>query len=284
MQNFSYYKYGPTPDNPSPHWYPFLFNGTTGAIFFSDRIELHFVDGQRGDDDLQPNGQIVDVGAPGFTQHPWQNPLLPCDVNDDGLVTALDVLLQITDLNTGGTRSLPTVPAVANRLPSYLDASGDNSLAPSDVLLVIDYINTHSAGSGEGESVAHAALSPVPEGLRSYDVALRVAIPVVPVPSAGPAPSGSQPGTTRYQMLAPVPSVDGANGFAVVGATANERDPVDGRATRISAPGDLHRDLAGLDAILSAIAEDVYRGWKPDSNAHEMTSAFAVSPLTPAQG
>jgi parallel beta-helix repeat protein len=60
----TYYKYGPTPDNPTNHWYEFLYNGTTGAEILPDRIILHFVDGQRGDNDLTANGQIVDPGAP----------------------------------------------------------------------------------------------------------------------------------------------------------------------------------------------------------------------------
>ena len=59
----TYYKYGPTPDNPTAHWYEFLFNGTTGAEIQSDRIVLHFVDGQRGDEDLVANGNIVDPGG-----------------------------------------------------------------------------------------------------------------------------------------------------------------------------------------------------------------------------
>ena len=64
----SYYKFGPTPDDPTPHWYRFLFDGTTGAEVFSHRIVLHFVDGERGDDDLEANGEIVDVGGPGNQQ------------------------------------------------------------------------------------------------------------------------------------------------------------------------------------------------------------------------
>jgi len=62
----TYYQYGRTLDNPTPHWYEFLWDATTqtGAEILSDRIILHFVDGLRGDDDLTVNGQIVDPGAP----------------------------------------------------------------------------------------------------------------------------------------------------------------------------------------------------------------------------
>ncbi len=59
-----YYAYGPTPDDPAPHWYDFAFDGETGAEIKSDRIILHFVDGKRGDDDLDPNnGSITHTGA-----------------------------------------------------------------------------------------------------------------------------------------------------------------------------------------------------------------------------
>ncbi|MHB8535326.1 MAG: peptidylprolyl isomerase [Sulfuricaulis sp.] len=59
-----YYAYGPTPGNPSPHWYNFSYDGTTGAEFVGNQILLHFVDGQRGDDDLTTIGSITHTGAP----------------------------------------------------------------------------------------------------------------------------------------------------------------------------------------------------------------------------
>jgi hypothetical protein len=58
-----YYAYGPTPDDPSPHWYDFAFDGETGAEIKSDRIVLHFVDNKRGDDDFATNDSITHTGA-----------------------------------------------------------------------------------------------------------------------------------------------------------------------------------------------------------------------------
>ncbi|MGB0384896.1 MAG: M36 family metallopeptidase [Ardenticatenaceae bacterium] len=66
----SYWKYGPEPGNSSDHWYEFNFDGTTGAEINGNTITLHFVDGQRGDHDLSPNGQIIDPGAPAMRQAP----------------------------------------------------------------------------------------------------------------------------------------------------------------------------------------------------------------------
>jgi len=59
-----YYAYGPSPGNSSPHWYDFSYDGTTGAEIVGDKIILHFVDGQRGDDDLTINGSVMHTGGP----------------------------------------------------------------------------------------------------------------------------------------------------------------------------------------------------------------------------
>ena len=60
----SYFNFGPTLEDPQPHYYEFLFDAVTGAEIFEDRILLHFVDGQRGDHDLTVNGEIVTRGGP----------------------------------------------------------------------------------------------------------------------------------------------------------------------------------------------------------------------------
>jgi len=60
----SWWKYGPTPGNPTPHWYDFAFDGATGAEINGAVVTLHFVDGARGDSDLTANGTIVDPGGP----------------------------------------------------------------------------------------------------------------------------------------------------------------------------------------------------------------------------
>jgi len=67
----SYWKYGPTPDNPSNHWYNFMYDEVTGtgAVINGNEIVLHFVDGQRGDDILTPDAKIIEPGAPGFTNN-----------------------------------------------------------------------------------------------------------------------------------------------------------------------------------------------------------------------
>jgi hypothetical protein len=67
----TYYKYGPTLDNPTHHWYEFLWDDAsqTGAEILSNKVILHFVDGSRGDDDLTANGSIVEPGAPALVEN-----------------------------------------------------------------------------------------------------------------------------------------------------------------------------------------------------------------------
>jgi hypothetical protein len=67
----SYWKFGPTLDNTTSHWYEFTFDGTTGAVISEQMITLYFVDGERGDADGIKNGQIVEPGAPAWRMQ-WQ--------------------------------------------------------------------------------------------------------------------------------------------------------------------------------------------------------------------
>ena len=61
-----FYKFGPTPLDPTPHWYDFTYDGETGVVFTAGAFVIHLVDGLRGDDDLTDNGRVVSVGAPAF--------------------------------------------------------------------------------------------------------------------------------------------------------------------------------------------------------------------------
>ena len=60
-----YWKYGKEPNNATPHWYQY-----PGAVISSDRksITLTLKDGEQGDDDLTPDGVIVDPGGPGVSE------------------------------------------------------------------------------------------------------------------------------------------------------------------------------------------------------------------------
>jgi len=103
-------------------------------------------------DNLQflSNTALVTVDIVGAS---YQNPRNRFDVDDDGSVSPLDVLVVINTLNLRGIRLLgPT-----DFGPPFIDVNGDNSVDPIDVLQVINYINRRSQpldseGEGEGEA------------------------------------------------------------------------------------------------------------------------------------
>lgn len=78
-----------------------------------------------------------------------QNPVNNLDVDADGFISPIDVLILVNDINFNKSRVLPTNLAT----PPYLDPDGDGSIGPLDVLAVINFINARgNAGAGEGES------------------------------------------------------------------------------------------------------------------------------------
>lgn len=73
----------------------------------------------------------------------WHNPLLPEDTSRDGVVSAIDALLIINELNQLGPRSLSALVA-ADAAAEYVDTNGDNLLSPIDALLVISRLNAET--------------------------------------------------------------------------------------------------------------------------------------------
>jgi hypothetical protein len=79
----------------------------------------------------------------------YQNPSQRWDVNADGFISPIDVLILVNLLNSRGS-SIPVAGLPGP--PDYVDVNGDNFVTPLDVLAVIDKINS-SSGSGEGEQI-----------------------------------------------------------------------------------------------------------------------------------
>ncbi len=92
------------------------------------------------------------ASVPSPTAPPWRNPIFALDVNDDQLLTPIDALLIINELNRNGARELP--PPSGSQPPPYLDANGDNNVSPNDALRVINELNRRGSGGGGGESTA----------------------------------------------------------------------------------------------------------------------------------
>ena len=85
----------------------------------------------------------------------------PYDVNNDGFVSPIDVLILVNSMNTGssgflGGGSSGGASGESGANGYYLDVNGDSYLSPLDALLVINHLNNRG-GSGEGEGVSIAS-------------------------------------------------------------------------------------------------------------------------------
>ncbi|MEZ6135242.1 MAG: Ig-like domain-containing protein [Pirellulaceae bacterium] len=103
------------------------------------------------DQGLVSPATLIEIFVVNFAAaNPWQNPGRATDVNDDGIISGIDVLLIVNELNANGPRELPRTGNIS-QLFGFLDVSGSGSfVSGQDALLVINTIN--GVGSGEGES------------------------------------------------------------------------------------------------------------------------------------
>ena len=85
-----------------------------------------------------------------FGTNVWRNERDPFDVNDDGFIGPLDVLVLINDINTKGSRRLDDIGPGAKQ---FLDVDDDGFILPLDVLNVINLINSRSGSEGEATEV-----------------------------------------------------------------------------------------------------------------------------------
>ena len=96
-----------------------------------------------------------------IVDNPWQNPVDPEDVNNNGVIQPLDALLIINELNDPqfsdpSNGALPVPPPISLVDGPYLDVNGDGFASPIDALLVINQLNSSassalSAGTGRVE-------------------------------------------------------------------------------------------------------------------------------------
>jgi len=95
---------------------------------------------------------IIDAAA-----SDWQNPILRWDVNNDGYVSPIDVLLVINYINSHP--DYPPLPAPRPTGAPFYDVDGDGIASPSDVVAVVNRVNyLNSLSGGEGEGTASTAL------------------------------------------------------------------------------------------------------------------------------
>jgi hypothetical protein len=82
--------------------------------------------------------QSIDITVNDSDPYRWTNPILPMDVNNNGGVEPLDVLVIINEINRAGVRMLDPIADIA---PPFYDTNPDGRIDPLDVLVVINTIN-----------------------------------------------------------------------------------------------------------------------------------------------
>jgi hypothetical protein len=146
----------------------------------------------------------------------YQNPSNRHDVNADGFVSPIDVLIIINLLNSQGA-SIPVSGLPGP--PDYVDVNGDNRVDPLDALAIINFINSGGTSGGEGEGLA--SRFDVAAGLPSDGLGWSQNI--------GRGLSSGQRDGSRNRVFAPGSSRDNQAGFsaslsAYLGLPAEEDD------------------------------------------------------------
>ncbi|PHS17015.1 MAG: hypothetical protein COA78_03470 [Blastopirellula sp.] len=70
----------------------------------------------------------------------FTNTLGAADVNNDGIVSFLDVAKIVTELQKGSFRALPKYVPNQESITNFIDTDGNNQISPLDLLKVIDFI------------------------------------------------------------------------------------------------------------------------------------------------
>lgn len=111
----SYYKYGRVPGSIEPRWHEFMYDGQSGAEIDGNRVLLHLVDGVRGDDDLEADGNLIDPGGPALA---GPNAAPGLEVSPSTILLGADQTATTVSLKNRGGR--PLVWAIPEPPPAWL--------------------------------------------------------------------------------------------------------------------------------------------------------------------
>ncbi len=78
----------------------------------------------------------------------WQNPVAPLDTNRDTVISPIDVLLIVNQMNSEGAGPVPEL--LSERVPPpFYDVNCDSYISPLDALLIVNHLNSRAGGEGE---------------------------------------------------------------------------------------------------------------------------------------
>ncbi len=203
---------------------------------------------------LAPTGEAVDGEVEDYSVtiglNPWTNPDLAEDVDASGMVTPVDALIVINELNEPVVRDVTTGRLPMDVIPDgmapnfFFDVNGDGFVSPIDALLVINTLSSTSAS---------AMLMNPPAGR---------------VESSAQASSLLFDAAEREQVVQASNGLDDENDSAITSNEAywNEYEPA---SLRTDAVADEAFVLDGVldgsdvdDSVLNDLADDVASAWR----------------------
>ena len=156
----------------------------------------------------------------------YYNAVDPLDVNGDGIITALDALIIINDLNAGHGGTLSAQSGLGNE---WVDVNDDGLLTAIDALDIINDLNSAAAAALASPAVASAAVDSVlaaPAAAGAGSVSPAVTSNAVDVgPLAFALAAAPLPASTAAAGLAAASPASGPAAGSPTGAAASHTNP-----------------------------------------------------------
>jgi VCBS repeat-containing protein len=195
----------------------------------------------------------VQITVSGGNVVTWHNTTRPFDVNNDGSVTPIDALQIINDLNSNGSRQLPTLQGG----PPFVDTNNDGFVTPIDVLLVVNDINSKT-GSPEGEG---AQLADSDNSSASSPITVLAAADagtLIDLPSARPQQLSSPMFKVEGGLISPIGTTSAT--VKRVDAMAEPARRLESRAggwsDLLTELASVHRSSSPIDSVLATLDGD----------------------------
>ncbi len=159
----SYYLFGPTPDDPQPHWHEFFAQGGNGAEIGTHTVTLRFEDGQRGDGSLAPDDAILAVGGPAFDADGTQVSFFP--QMGDGTQGSLSFRTGAAFANTGPDTFLNLEFFQSDGTPMALDLIDEGrNISIERPLLRGQALTLLSSGAGDEQGTLQVGYARIASG------------------------------------------------------------------------------------------------------------------------
>jgi hypothetical protein len=165
-------------------------------------------------------------------------------------------------INWLNTHDAGRLPSVPAVNPVYLDVDGNGIMTPLDALLVINWLNANlPSQAGEGESVNDAGRLPTCEWA-PWNERMNLVPATGPTRPSDMAGGSARPATLRYAPARPISLAESEWGFVGLDHRDDDGDSVHGRAWQGLSVAEADLALIELDDILSDLAEDVLHSGK----------------------